>query len=393
MTPGPPRMSLPMRAAWRARKMLVARPRPAGEIVGGPLVVAGFFRTASGVGESARTCAAALELAGLTPERVDVSGAFGQEDLSPFARLTPMPNARAGTLILHVNAPETERALFHLKLWRPKSWRVIGFWAYELPDAPPSWRTAQGLVTEVWAPSRFVADAVEKVVDVPVRVATHYVAPAASRPPRQHIGGACLAMADGRSSFDRKNILGAVDAFRRASGERDDVSLTVKTRNLGEYPEFADRLRRAVDGDRRIRMIDRALDNQGVEALYAEADVFLSLHRAEGFGLTIAEAMARGLAVVATDWSGSREFFDGECGIAVRAAMTPVSDSAGLYVRQGAFWADPNIDEAAAGLKRLFDEPALRARLAAAAQARIATKLGPSSYLAALNFPQQSSVG
>lgn len=376
------RMSLAKRALWRARRLILTRGDGAG--TAGPLVVAGFFRTASGVGQSARACVAGLRRHGVDPLCVDVSAAFGQVDLDPGLALAPMPRGAGGVLILHANAPETERALFELGLWRGRGWRVIGYWAWELDVAPPGWAAAARHLAEVWTPSAFVAGAFRESVSRPVKVVPHYVeVPPPPPPPR---GGAtvCLAMADGRSSFHRKNLLGAVAAFRRAAAARDDVRLIVKTRNLREYPEDAAALAAATGGDPRIETLDRSLPASEQKALIAAADIVVSLHRSEGFGLVLAEAMAAGKAVVATAWSGNMDFTDADVAMMVPARRVAADDPSGVYAQGGGRWAEPDLDAAAAMLSRLFDDPGLRERLGRKARERVRARLDGGAYMRAL---------
>lgn len=375
------RMSLARRALWRTRRLILTRGDGAG--TAGPLVVAGFFRTASGVGQSARACAAGLRRHGYAPLCVDVSAAFGQEDLDPGLDLAPMPRASGGVLILHANAPETERALFELGLWRGRGWRVIGYWAWELDVAPPGWADAARHLAELWTPSAFVADTFRESVGRPVKVVPHYVETPPLAPPR---GGAtvCLAMADGRSSFHRKNLLGAVAAFRRAAAARDDVRLIVKTRNLGEYPQDAAALAAATGGDPRIETLDRSLPPAEQKALIAAADIVISLHRSEGFGLVLAEAMAAGKAVVTTAWSGNMDFTDADVAMMVPARLAAADDPSGVYAQDGGRWAEPDIDAAATMLSRLFDDRGLRERLGRKARDRVRERLDGAAYGRAL---------
>ncbi len=112
------------------------------------------------------------------------------------------------------------------------------------------------------------------------------------------------------------------------------------------------------------------LDSSELAALYRSADVLLSLHRAEGFGLPMAEAMAHGVPVVATGWSGNLTFMS--------AGRQP---SRSVHARPGqrrirvsmasSVWAEPDLDDAAKALRRLAEQPEYYARLAAAAHRRV----------------------
>jgi glycosyltransferase involved in cell wall biosynthesis len=176
------------------------------------------------------------------------------------------------------------------------------------------------------------------------------------------------------SNFTRKNPCAAIDAFRRAFGDDPDVRLIVKYLNEAAWPDGVRQMKLAADGAANIIMNNEVLDDSGVDALYQSADVVMSLHRAEGLGLTIAEAMMRGLPVIATNWSGNTDFFTPEVGIPVGFKLVPIADPQGNYGGPGihwkkpadAVWADADVEEAAAALRTLRADANLRHALGAA---------------------------
>lgn len=361
------------------------------QLVGGPVVVAGLFRAASGLGRAVRSCADSLEAAGIAVWRVDLSRAFGQEDLSFGGRLNPFPRHRSGTLVLHMNAPSVDKALWTLGLLRFRSWRIIGAWVWETPIAPTSWRAPGRRFSEIWAPSRFAAEAIAPVAEAPVRVAPHAVSVPASATAARHRFGldrehfVCLTMADGRSSFFRKNPIGAVNVFRAGLEGREDARLIVKTRSLYDQPAYRRLLVDAIGGDPRIRLLDEDLREGETWALLASADVFLSMHRAEGFGLPIAEAMALGKAVIATGWSGNMDYMKEDAAIAAPFRLVPVDDPSERYENApGVFWAEPDCAAAAQSLRRLADDENLRRRLGDSAREAIASHCNGAAYFQAL---------
>lgn len=385
--------SLKARAAAALRSVLAGRPARSAAHLSiareGPLVVAGLFRTASGVGESARRCADALEGHGLEVRRCDLSDAFRQADLPPDARLAAFPEGPAGTLILHLNAPETAKALLSLGYGRGRRWRVIGYWAWELETLPGDWRGAARHLTEIWTPSEFCAGAIRKSVALPVRVAPHYVAaPAAIRadPFRAGLpGGAVvsLVMGDSRSSLDRKNLLGGVKAFLRGVGDDPNSWLIVKMRNFASDGPFHASLLKEIKAHPRIRVIDQSVSEEEKWSLVGACDIFLSLHRSEGFGLVIAEAMALGKAVIATGWSGNMEFMTEAASCVVPYELISVRDQAGVYRNAGGGqrWAEPDLDFAAEALKRLSADRAMREALGEQGRELVRSRLDGSQYL------------
>ena len=384
---------LPDAAIWAVRRRLFARPardaRSLSAARSGPIVVAGMFRTASGVGESARSCSLAFTERAIAHRRVDLSAAFGQVDLDDPGDLDPMPNDARGTLILHANPPETAPALHHLRLYGARRWRIVGCWVWELSEAPASWREARSLVSELWAPSAFCRQAFHAVApprlfDAPYRV----VAPdgAMATGASAHDGKvAVLTLADGRSSLERKNTVAAIRIFKDAVGDRNDARLIVKTRNLSEFPYAAQALRAAAANDPRIEFIDRSLSPAERWRMISDADILLSPHRAEGFGLTIAEAMATGRAVLATDWSGNVDFMPDNPACRIGYRLVPVSDAAGAYAGETAcLWAEPDEREAAEKLRWLINDRDLRIAAGEEGRRRAAEKLNGDAIVSAL---------
>jgi glycosyltransferase involved in cell wall biosynthesis len=353
----------------------VARRPHGADSAKGPIKIVGYFAGSHGIAASARLAARAFEALGAPVERIDVTDAkLGWE-----GRLTGP--ATAGAWIFHLNPPELLAALACLgpkQLIGPR----YGYWAWELPRAPARWLKDAALVDEVWAPSRYTAEALAGATS-PVRVVPHplfledyaNVAPAPRRRPFQGV-----SVFDFNSSLARKNPLGAIAAWAQAFGDDPDCELTLKTQNGPLFPDALEALRNAAPAN--VRVVDEVWPYAQVQSLIAGADVLVSLHRAEGFGLTPAEAMALGTPVLATAWSGVLDFMDEECALLVASTPTPVVDPQGVY--RGQTWADPDIEAAAAALVRLRSDPALSARLSQAARARVARQLSPQAWFTTL---------
>jgi glycosyltransferase involved in cell wall biosynthesis len=133
-------------------------------------------------------------------------------------------------------------------------------------------------------------------------------------------------------------------------------------------------------GASNVELLGSTMDEAGIDALLARADVVLSLHRAEGLGLVIAEAMQRGLPVIATNWSGNTDFLSPATGMPIRYDLVPVDDPQGNYRDASMLWANPDVDAAAAALRILRGDPELRTKLGAAAAARVADIFNPTRY-------------
>ncbi|MBS0334455.1 MAG: glycosyltransferase family 4 protein [Proteobacteria bacterium] len=341
----------------------------------GPIKVVGYFQGSHGIAASARLAARAFEALGVPVERVDVTDA----KLDWSGRLAAPVHASAW--IFHLNPPEMLAALACLgpkQLVGPR----YGYWAWELPRAPARWRRDAALVDEVWAPSRYTAHALAGAAS-PVRVVPHPLfledyAVIAAAPRRAAFQG--VAVFDFNSSLARKNPQGAIAAWAAAFAGDPDCELTLKTQNGRLFPERLAALRAAAPAN--VRIVDEVWPYGEVQSLIAGADALVSLHRAEGFGLTPAEALALGTPVVATGWSGVLDVLDESCALLVPSTPTPVADPQGVY--RGQSWAEPDIAAAAEALVRLRAEPGLGRRLAEAGRARIAERLSPQAWFAAL---------
>jgi glycosyltransferase involved in cell wall biosynthesis len=347
-----------------------------------PIRVVGLLESSHGIGASARLAIRALESLGAWVEPVNL--ALG---LDWRARL-PGP-APAAAWIFHLNPPEMPNALAALGPRRVLGPRY-GVWAWELPQAPPSWRTDARLVDEVWAPSRYTAEAFSRM-DRPVRVVPHPLFPedyAGIEPAPKTAGFRAVALFDFNSSTARKNPEGAIEAFRRAFGDDPACELIIKTQNGSAHPRALAGLR-ARAGER-VRIVDESWPYAEVKRLIAGADVLVSLHRAEGFGLVMAEAMALGVPVVATAATGNLDFMDETCGLLIPAGSVAVDDPQGVY--RGQIWAEPDLGAAAEALKRLRAQPGLRAALADAGRRRVAERLSPRAWLATLPEAVQAAV-
>jgi glycosyltransferase involved in cell wall biosynthesis len=186
------------------------------------------------------------------------------------------------------------------------------------------------------------------------------------------------------SSFERKNPLGAIAAFRAAFGDRRDRLLLLKVGHPGHFPADFERLRQAVAGVANIRLDTAELPRADRHALTRTADIVLSLHRSEGFGLVPAEAMLLGRPVIATAWSGNMDFMDETSAALVGYRLIPARDPRRVFEAAGAEWADPVLGDAVAQLRRLADDAEARQVLGARGRAMAQARLGAEPLAAAL---------
>jgi glycosyltransferase involved in cell wall biosynthesis len=329
----------------------------------GPLMVSGFFTEPTGLGRAADLTLAALERAGLAPRSLHV------RELLAGNHAPLSGHGDGGALILHCNPDEAARVLARTPAhaWRHKL--RIGYWAWELPVVPDRWRRTADLFHEIWAPSRFIADAlIAGGVRRPVRVMPHPVDIGTIRPAADKArwdlpedGFTILIMSDFRSSTTRKNLDGAVEIVRRAIEPGSNATLVLKT--LASDSDQLAHLRERLAGRIAVKFLTEPLDQADTLSLMASVDLLLSPHRSEGFGLALAEAFLVGTPALATGWSGNMEFMQDLSPLLIDFRLVPVGDPTGVY-SSSQRWAEPSMDDAVAKLRVLAQSPALRQGLA-----------------------------
>lgn len=347
--------------------------------VGGTGVnVVGYYGHASGVGESARLCLVALRAGGIPYQRVDCTNAAARGP-------SGLPDEPFPINVLHVNADETPRVCSQLG-WRLAAGRYnIGVWHWELASFPEVWGSSFGDLDEIWAPSRFIQDAISEKSPLPVVYMPHAIDVEGPSADGRELFGLprdaflFLAMYETASVQARKNPEGVVDAFRKAfDGAARDVHLVLKVRGEERRPGERQALREALAEDRRIHLIEGSLERRELTALEAACDAFVSLHRAEGFGLPLAECMFLGKPVVATNWSGNVDFANEATACAVSYELKRLEKDEPPY-RKGEVWAEPDLDHAASLMRRLVDDEAFRRSIANAGRQRIRNRFSPEA--------------
>ena len=335
--------------------------------------VAGYFRAELGVGEAARQV-----LTGLDAERIPVAplglvapdSRQGHDFGAGDAQRGPYP-----TNIVCVNADGLPAFAQDVgdEFFRDRY--TIGLWWWEVERFPDRFRPSFDYLDEVWGATSHVVDAVSRLTPIPVVKVTIPVTPAPAPVLRREALGfpeddfVFLLAYDYHSVFERKNPLGHVDAFRRAFPEPGSgAALVLKSINHHADPSNHEKLKLAVADHPDIHLIDDYVPAEVKNSMIAGCDCYVSLHRSEGFGLTMAEAMYFGRPVIATGYSGNLDFMTPENSFLVDYAVVPIGEGADPYPPEGT-WAEPNLDHAAEQMRRVFEDregTAARARRGAA---------------------------
>jgi glycosyltransferase involved in cell wall biosynthesis len=332
----------------------------------------GFAKGELGIGEDVRMAAAACESAAIpfSVVNIDPGSSHRQADEALAAHLDRADGATApyAVNIFCLTGFDTARvalergpALFEGRI-------NIGWWPWELPVWPQAWQPALALVDEIWAATAFTREVysrarsrtatAQQVVQMPLAVDVSRCKP---------VGRAALGLPSDRflylyvfdfnSYLERKNPFAALRAFKRAFAPSNrSVGLVLKTMNANPADAAWQRFVHECRADPRIILVDRTLDRGEVLGLIQQCDAYVSLHRSEGFGRTLAEAMLFGKPVVATDFSGSVDFLTATTGLPVKWKRRTVGNGEYPFVEphDQAWWAEPDPASAAKRMREAF---------------------------------------
>jgi glycosyltransferase involved in cell wall biosynthesis len=335
---------------------------------GAKVTVVGYLRTSSGVGEVGRQTLLTLTSGGVTVEGHDVAlnVAAQREDESCAALLNL--RGTAPVQIFNVNADQLAAVVAHTRGALPTDAVRINIPFWELGRFPANWLPNFADMDEIWAPSRFIQTALagrvaKPVIHMPVAIEL----PPSWALPRERFGLPAdrflfFYAFDFLSFMERKNPRGVISAFRTAFPRRGTAGLVLKCMNgalvRDQFAAFCDE----IGGDPDIFLIDATLTRHETLGLIGATDAIVSLHRSEGLGLLIAEAMLLGKPVIATGYSASREFLNDTTGYPVGYQLVPVRE--GEYpFHEGQVWAAPDVAHAAWLMRRLQEDPARAAPL------------------------------
>jgi glycosyltransferase involved in cell wall biosynthesis len=337
--------------------------------------IVGYLCDETGVGESARATLRALRHRGFpvawTMARSHTARKSDQSVLhlpegNPYNVNLLYVNADQMNVVYNELGPEFFAGKYN-----------VAYWAWELERFPEQWFDRFQHLDEIWVGSRFVQNTLAQVAPIPIVI----MGVGIEGRPDPNVTRGMLGLPEDKFVFlfafdmlsviERKNPFGTIKAYRRAFGPgfRDTV-LVIKVTNLDQFPQYRDQLERDITSVSGI-LIDGYMDRPKLDGLFNTCDAYVSLHRSEGFGMTIAEAMYLGKPVIATAYSGNTDFANITNSYPVEFSLVELEQDYAPYGK-GSVWADPDLDHAAVQMRRVFKdrEGAQRKGMRAAADIR-----------------------
>lgn len=345
--------------------------------------LAGYINSEKGMGEAVRSDVRSLQQTNIPfvlNNFID-SGSINNEMMSAnFSTRNPYQ-----VNLIHVNADQTSEFIKQKGQSYLMNHYNIGYWAWELSQFPEEWCNSFQYFDEIWVPSGFVQDSVARVSPIPVVRIPHSIAESGNEAPlfdRQHFGipqdiFVFLFIFDFDSFAARKNPYGIVKAFKKVFKGKDNTILVLKCSHSNHYPEDYQTLM-AMSGDENIKVINNVISREELNALLSHTDCFVSLHRSEGFGLTIAEAMSMGKPVIATSYSGNMDFMTQGNSFPVKYNLIEIDQDYGPY-KKGWIWAEPDLEHAASLMRYVYDNQEESALVGQVAREYIRKYYSPSA--------------
>jgi glycosyltransferase involved in cell wall biosynthesis len=324
--------------------------------------VAGYFRAELGIGEGGRLLLRVLEAAGIPVATITYGDTSSRQE-HPF-EAHGSDDAPYDVNIFCINADQTRNFVREIGPSILENRHTVGMWAWETEDFPSVMHEGFRFVDEVWAVSEFAAQAIRRFSPKPVYALPH---PVIKPTMPSGITRSSLGIPDDRFIFlflfdlfsviDRKNPFGLIDAFKGAFDPGEGPLLVIKTINGHHRMLELESLKAAASEHSDVMLLDSYLSQEEKTALIALSDCYVSLHRAEGFGLTLAEAMSLGKPVIATGYSGNLEFMNEENSYLVDSRMVPIDAGHEQPYLEGSMWAEPDLNMASSLMRQVVENP------------------------------------
>lgn len=323
------------------------------------ITYAGYLSASSGVGDASRYNIKALQDSGVIVNCVDLTNTTLLDKVNKLDEDTQLSeafnNKISGINIIHVNAD----SLPLIKKFRRDLFSnyVIGYWAWELEQFPSYWFDRDKLVDEIWVPSTFVKNSINSLFkNKTISVIPHTINIETKNFVSRDVlydtlkipnRFTFLVSFDACSCVERKNPEGAIESFLASFRNSDEAQLIVKISNHKKCDaDKINELRLKYIDNKNVLFFTTMLSANEYMSLINAADAYVSLHRSEGFGLNIAQAMFLCKPVVVTSYGGNMEFCNLDNSYLVPYTTTKISESWNDY-RKGYVWAEPDIKYAA----------------------------------------------
>ncbi|ACZ75556.1 MAG: glycosyltransferase family 4 protein [Dickeya sp.] len=339
---------------------------PTSGYIEGGINIVGYGRGEFGIGEDVRMAVKAFSASSLDVcvPILPLSVSARQEDRAIRGYEVAKPVFRTNLICLPYYETLRLLAATHHDIFDCRY--NIAFWQWELSRFPESMRCALDFVDEIWASSEFTASAIRDATDKPVFHMPMVVSlPHSTQQWKRADFGLpendfiFLTVLDGNSSLKRKNPLAAVQAFSLAFPYEKDVRLVIKAMNVSESQPHWRNIVDLAAKDERIYLIVETFSKDKLIGLQSVCDSFVSLHRSEGFGRNIAEAMLLGKPVIVSDYSGNRDFTTSDTAFLVQGSMVPVAHEDYAFAK-GQIWFEPDVDMAVGMFKVCRENEDLR---------------------------------
>ena len=347
----------------------------------------GYFEAETGVGEAARSnwrIVRATNLPYTVNNCVDARSQNKEE-----APEDPVEHNPFLVNLVTINADQFVRFAKEHPSYMSDHYNVA-HWAWELADFPTEWATSFGCADEIWTPSRFTRDSVASRSPLPVKVVPYSLNPDTELENEVEVTDFAfdpdkftfLFIFDFHSYVERKNPLGLIDAYTKAFGDRQDVQLLLKSAHGYAHKQQLTALEKAC-ARANVHLLDRVVSRAATHQLMMKADCYVSLHRSEGFGLTLAEAMMCGKPVIATGYSGNVDFMSDNNSFLVPYRIVTIDHTRGPY-KAGYRWADPDLDYACDLMRYVESHRDVAASTGSRARTMIRETLHPATIAASV---------
>ena len=352
------------------------------------VAIIGLISAPTGLGNAAQLLVNELKQNGINIVEVDCVKIFKFPDYLKQVQENSFKDVDAVIIAINPDIAINVLGKIGIKILAGK--KVIGYWVWELETPPKQWGLMAKFVHEIWTPSEFSRQALKKIFNLDIKVVRHPVA--LFEPPKVEVNVrdkvrsklgikkddfVAFQSIAFSSSLERKNTIEAIEIFLEAFKDINNAYFVVRYFGDEHYPKSLEILKRAAQkGNGKIKLVKSSMNKIELFDFYAASDLYISLHRSEGFGLNIAEAMLVGLPVMATNWSGSLELCKEDNCLLIDCAMIEVRDCEKIYYKTNALWAKPDREMAIAKLYEFYHNRELKNKISERAQKYIMDNFG-----------------